>query len=79
MFSEVTEELLSKRKFVLIPSASTFNLDCSEDIDYVDRWELVKNFCFLFNEVSFDQADFLLGKSRYNLALAVENYQYEIC
>ena len=89
LFSEIDENLLAKRKFVIIPSISTFvnhhlylyngTLLNSYLTIVADHWELIKNFCSLFPELSFDQADFHLGKANYNLALAVENYHYELC
>ncbi|KAJ3306869.1 hypothetical protein HDV03_003906 [Kappamyces sp. JEL0829] len=76
-FDAITPEILHKRKFVVIPSASTFK----EYIFEVEQehHELTKNFCYLFTDVCYDQADFYLAKSGYNLAVAIENYHFDIC
>jgi hypothetical protein len=45
----------------------------------LEHHELTRNFCFLFTECTYDQADYYLAKTSYNLAVAIENYHFELC
>ncbi|KAJ3319888.1 hypothetical protein HDV06_005864 [Boothiomyces sp. JEL0866] len=75
--TEITEDIFYKRKFIVIPSKSTFNEFIFESEQ--ERFELCRNFCLLFNDLTIEEAEFYLSKSGFNLAMAVENYQFEIC
>jgi hypothetical protein len=75
-FSTITEEVLLRRKFVVIPSASTFHEYIYEsDQEHI---ELIKNLCLFYPDLDCDQADYYLGRCDYNLAIAVEQYQFDL-
>ncbi|KAJ3345067.1 hypothetical protein HDU91_007477 [Kappamyces sp. JEL0680] len=63
-FDAITPEILHKRNGPALTA---------------EHHELTKNFCYLFTDVCYDQADFYLAKSGYNLAVAIENYHFDIC
>ncbi|KAI8898501.1 hypothetical protein BC833DRAFT_657757 [Globomyces pollinis-pini] len=75
-FSQITEDITDKRKFVVIPSKSTFREFILEGDQ--ETYELCLNFQLLFRGTSLDDAEMQLAKSNYNLALAVENYHFDI-
>ncbi|KAI8914338.1 hypothetical protein EDD86DRAFT_199106 [Gorgonomyces haynaldii] len=81
---EIDEQILSKRKFVVIPSVSTFNgnyidMEYCLEVGPYEQQELCRNFCLFFNIQRLDVAEHYLRKEDYNLAAAVESYQFEIC
>lgn len=71
------ESIRSKQKFVVIPSTQTFQefvFDAEQE-----QYEICLNFCLIFPFLGIDEADFYLCRYNYNLALAIENYQFDIC
>jgi hypothetical protein len=90
--ASITPKVMQKRKFIVIPSPSTF---CAYDSDHDypfgevgphgDSWltteqhDLCQNFCLLFSLTSMDLAEYYLRLENFNLAAAVETYQFDIC
>ncbi|KAL2914940.1 hypothetical protein HK105_205483 [Polyrhizophydium stewartii] len=68
---------LEGRRFLVIPSASTFQ-DPIWDIDQ-ERHELCRNFLILIRDDDFGLAHMYLGRCNYNLPAAIENYYYDLC
>ncbi|KAI8924738.1 hypothetical protein BC831DRAFT_463775 [Entophlyctis helioformis] len=72
-----TGATLEGRRFLVIPSASTFQ-DPIWDVDQ-ERHELCRNFLILIKEDDFGLAHTYLGRCNYNLPAAIENYYYDLC
>lgn len=83
-----------KYKFIVIPSPSTFkNADAGcvslfgdigpigiSSCDFiVEMYDLSLNFCLLFNTSNLELADYYLHVANFNLRLAIETYQFDIC
>ncbi|EGF77375.1 hypothetical protein BATDEDRAFT_27734 [Batrachochytrium dendrobatidis JAM81] len=76
-FEDERQPSLEGRRFLVIPSASTFQ-EPIWDVDQ-ERHELCRNFLILIHDDDFCLAHRYLGKSNYNLPAAIENYYFDLC
>ncbi|KAH6594115.1 hypothetical protein BASA61_004104 [Batrachochytrium salamandrivorans] len=76
-FEDLKQTTLEGRRFIVIPSPSTFQ-EPIWDIDQ-ERHELCRNFLILIHDDDFSLAHTYLSKSNYNLPAAIENYYFDLC